>query len=362
MKLKLNRKSFAEGKFMHYKNNFGKMVLLLVIMVLIGEFVHAQSIGRVGTTAASFLKIGVGGRALGMGEAYTTLAEDISGVYWNPAGIAEFNTMQAFVNHFDYIGDLYYDFGAFAIPIENLGTFAVFVGRLGMPDIERTTIDYPNGTGEKVSASSVVIGLSYARALTDRFSIGGNVKLINESIWHSSASAVAFDIGVLYRTFFKNIRIGMSISNFGSQMKMEGRDMLVQHDISDTFEGNNENINAYMDTDQFPLPILFRVGLSANITNDFLGIEEHDWIISIDAIHPNDNKEYMNIGTELKLFDLISLRSGFRQLLLEDREGGLTLGFGLQYKVMDIDLRIDYANIDYGRLDNQNKFSLILSF
>lgn len=336
--------------------------ILLIVTPLLVSNVSAQSIGRVGTTAAPFLKIGVGGRALGMGEAYTTIAEDITGMYWNPAGISRIEKMQAIVNHFDYIGDLYYDYAGFAMPIENIGTVGIFIGRLGMPDIERTTIQFPNGTGEKVSASSMVLGFSYARSLTDRFSIGGNFKYIREAIWHTSASTFAFDVGVLYRAFFKNIRIGMSISNFGSDMQLDGRDMLIQHDIDASFAGNNQNINAHLDTDKFPLPILFRVGLSSNITKDFLGISEHDWIIALDAVHPNDNKEYMNIGTELKLYNLISLRGGFREFLLQDREGGLTLGVGLQLNVMGIDMKVDYANIDYGRLDHHNKFSLILSF
>ncbi|MDX9924278.1 MAG: PorV/PorQ family protein [Ignavibacteriaceae bacterium] len=351
-----------KGIKMIKRENILKLSSLLVLLFMMSSVITAQSISRVGTTAAPFLKIGVGGRALGMGEAYTTLSSDITGMYWNAAGIAHLTKMEAIINHYDYIADLYYDFGGFAMPIEGIGTIGFFVANLGMPDLERTTITFPNGNGEKVSASSMVIGLSYARALTDRFAIGGSAKFINEHIWHSSASSLAFDIGVLYKTFFKNILIGMSISNFGTEMQMDGRDVIVQHDINDSFEGNNENINAYLETDKYPLPIIFRVGLSANIAKDFLGIEKHDWIVAVDAIHPNDNKEYLNIGTEVKLFNLISLRGGFRQLLLEDREGGLTLGFGVNVSLMDIDIKVDYANVDYGRLDHQNKFSLILSF
>jgi len=326
------------------------------------EKIYSQSIGRVGTTAATFLKIGVGARALGMGDAYTTIAEDVTGIYWNPAGLAGIKKTEAVISHYDYIADLYYNFGAIAIPIPDLGTLGLFMASLGMPDIERTTIQSPNGTGEKVSAGSFVVGASYAKALTDRFSVGGNVKYIHESIWHSSASSFAFDIGVLYKTLFKNIRVGMSISNFGPEMQMGGRDMLTQHDINSTIEGNNPNINAHLDTDEFPLPIVFRVGVSANITKDIFEIQNYDWIISTDAIHPNDNKEYMNVGTEFKIFNMVALRAGFRQLLLEEREGGLSLGFGIQYEIFDLDFKLDYANVDYGRLDHHNKFSLILSF
>jgi len=334
----------------------------MMVLITLSHSVNAQVIGRVGSTAAPFLKIGVGARALGMGEAYTTQAEDITGVYWNPAGLANLSKMQVLVNHYDYIADLNYDFGAIAIPIRNFGTIGSFVGVLGMPDIERTTIQFPNGTGEKVSANSFVVGISYARALTDRFSIGSNIKYIQETIWHSTAKGVAFDIGVFYRTFFKNLKIGMSITNFGTEMQMSGRDMLIQHDINDTFEGNNENIGGYLDTDKFPLPILFRVGLSANLAEDFFALEKYDWIVAVDAVHPNDNKEYLSTGTEVKIYDMLSLRTGYRQMFLEDSEGGLTFGFGLHFNAKSTAIDIDYANVDYGRLDRQNKFSLILSF
>lgn len=342
--------------------NFMKSIITLISILLISFEINAQTIGRVGTTAAPFLKIPVGARALAMGEAYSTLSEDITGVFWNPAGISAMNNMQVLFNHYDYIADLTYDYGAFSLPIQELGTFGVFIGYLGMPDIERTTIQFPDGNGEKVSASSFVVGFSYSRALTDRFSIGGNVKYIRENIWHSSASAYAFDVGVLYRTFFKNIRLGMSISNFGSQMQMEGRDALVQHDINQQFAGNNENINAYLETEQYPLPILFRVGVSANILEDFFELKDYDLIVAVDAIHPNDNKEYINAGSELTLYDMIALRAGYRQLLLDGTEGGLTFGVGLKFEVMNTLLNLDYANVDFGRLDHQNKFSLILSF
>jgi hypothetical protein len=230
-------------------------------------------------------------------------------------------------------------------------------------EIERTSIQFPDGTGEKASASSFVIGLSYARALTDRFSIGGNVKYVQEGIWHSTASGYAFDIGLLYKTFFKNIRIGMSISNFGSRMQMDGRDMQVQHDIDQSVAGNNPNINGHLDTDAFPMPVLFRVGLSSNITKDILDISGTDWIVAVDAVHPSDNNEYVNAGTELALFNrLIALRGGFRQYLLDDREGGLTLGIGLQFESGYGQIGIDFAAIDYGRFGYKNVLTLIVSF
>ena len=342
------------------QRRFAVALLASALMLTAVDRSVGQSLGRVGTTAAPFLKIGVGSRAMSMGEAYVTQAEDASGMFWNPAGIASVNGLQALFSYYSYIADIAYNYGAVSIPIGGIGTFGAFAGYMDYGTIERTTIQSPEGTGEKVSANSIVVGLSYGRALTDRFALGGNVKYVRETIWHSTADAFAFDVGLLYKTFFKNIRIGMSISNFGSQMKMDGRDMLVQHDLTTAYPSN---LNAHLDTDRFPLPILFRVGISSNITGDFMGIEEHDWIVAVDAVHPNDNKEYVNLGTEVRLYHkLVSLRAGYRELLLAEREGGLTLGVGFGVNIEGGRVEIDYANIAFGRFGNQSMFTVMISY
>jgi len=347
------------------QNMFKNIKLCLqpaLFVLLFTSLLMPQSIGRVGTTAAPFLKIGVGARALAMGEAYTSQSEDATGLFWNPGGVANVNNMQLLFNHYSYIADMNYEFGAALIPISGVGTIGAFIGSLGYGEIERTTVQSPEGTGEKVSASSVVVGLSFGRALTDRFSLGANLKYVREQIWHSYATGFAFDVGVLYKAFYKNIKLGMSISNFGTEMQLNGRDMLVQHDINSTFAGNNENINANLETEKYPMPILFRMGLSADILKDFFEIPNYNWIVAFDAIHPSDNKEYVNIGTEIGIYNMLYLRGGYREFMLEDREGGLTFGVGLQVDVLGGKMNIDYANVDFGRLDHQNKFTLILSF
>lgn len=335
---------------------------LITFLLAATSFTEAQTISRVGTTAAPFLKIGVGGRALAMGEAVTTISNDITGLYWNPAGIAQITTQQAGISHYSYIADLTYDFGAVAVPVPEVGTFGLFFSYLNSPDIERTTIYSPNGTGEKVSSGFWAVGLGYGRELTDRFSIGANIKFIRESIWHSQADGYAFDIGINYITSFKNIKLGMMISNFGPGMQMGGRDIQIQHDIAEGFDGNNENINGHLDTDEFPLPMQFKMGLSADLTKDFMDMPDYSWIVAVDAVHPNDNDEYLNLGTEFGLYERFFLRTGYRKLFLKDSLGGLSFGGGAKVDVLGFNLAIDYANVDFGRLDHQNKFSLTLSF
>ncbi len=341
-------------------NNVWLIAMAMTLMVFWIKPLAGQKVSRAGTSAATFLKVGVGARALAMGEAYTTLSGDVTATYWNPAGLAAVQKNQFLFTHYNYIADIYFDYAAMAIPVSNVGTFGLFITYMGMPDIERTTINEPYGTGEKVSASSFNMGLSFGKFLTDRFSIGGNFKYIQENLWHTSAKSYAFDIGLIYRTHFKNLTLGMAITNFGPGMQLRGRDLLVQHDIDPVHEGNNGNINADLKTDEFSLPILFRVGASINIFRHVLGLENNDLILAMDAVHPNDNYEYMNFGLEYGFKNMIALRTGYRQSFLKDREGGLTYGLGLNLRVMGIRLMVDYALADFGRLDTLNKFSLIL--
>lgn len=339
-----------------------KLIILLLIVLMLPTALLAQSVSRVGTTAAPFLKIGVGARGLAMGEASVTQASDVTALYWNPAGLGMMTRNQFILNHYDYVAELSFNYAGVAIRLPNVGTIGFQFTYLGAPDIERTTLLQQDGTGEMVSASFYAAGLSFGRSLTDRFAIGGTVKLIQENLWHSKASGVSLDLGILYTTIFKNLKLGMSVSNFGSGMTMSGRDLLVQHDIDPGAAGNNETINADLTTDEFPLPILFRVGMSTNLTRDFLGLENHDVIIAIDAIHPNDNKEYMNIGGEYLFHRFIALRAGYRQLFLDEKEGGFSFGFGLHFNVSRFELNLDYAALDFGRFDYLNKFSFIFSF
>ncbi len=337
------------------------LFLIFTMAILHGDLI-AQTVSRVGTTAAPFLKIGVGARALAMGEASVTQATDVTALYWNPGGLGILSKNQIILNHYEYFADLNFDYAGLAILLPRIGTLGFQFSHLSSPDIERTTLLEQDGTGEMVSSGFTAIGLSYGRSLTDRFSIGGTIKYVQESLWHCSASGMSLDLGIYYNTIFKNLKLGMSVSNFGSGLKMSGRDLLVQHDIDPTSAGNNETINADLSTDDFPLPILFRVGVSADVFKDFIGSEDHDLVIAIDAIHPSDNREYVNMGTEYVFRNFIALRAGYRQLFLNNREGGLTFGFGMYVAINRFDINLDYAAIDYGRFDYLNKFSFIFSF
>lgn len=346
---------------MRYSKIYQNTVFILV-MFLLSVPLQSQSISRVGTTSASFLKIGIGARALSMGSAVTTLSDDITALYWNPAGISKIEKIEGLVSHYDYIGDLFYDYDAVSFPLGEVGVAGIFFSYLGMPDLERTTIESPNGTGEKVSAYSYSVGVGFAKELTDRFAMGATVKYVNETLWHSSASTFSGDIGLTYTTLNEAIKIGMSISNMGGSMKLEGRDFAIQHDTYPNNDGNNANINGNLETERFPLPTLFRAGISSNLMKSVMPIEGYDLIVAVDAVHPNDNDEYVNAGTEFVYQKTFAIRTGYNKLFIDDNQGGFAFGFGIMMTWANVDFTLDYANVDFGVLKRQNQFSMILAF
>ncbi|OGC01074.1 hypothetical protein A2V82_06895 [candidate division KSB1 bacterium RBG_16_48_16] len=337
-----------------------KLIIAIFAILLSSSFLFADEVTKVGTTALGFLSIDVGSRAVGMGGAYVSITNDATAMFWNPAGIARSDMMEAVFHHSNWIADINFNYVAAIIPVAGLGNFGINATALTMDDMERTTIANPEGTGEMFSAGSYAFGLAYARSLTDRFGIGFNVKYVNESIYNSSASGVAFDVGTMFTTQFNGLKIGMSITNYGPKVKMSGRDMLTQVDIDPNKSGNNENTNAYLVNDAFDLPLMFRVGVSMDMLK---GAGNSNLILSVDALHPNDDVESVNVGAEYVFNDLLSLRGGYASLLAEDTETGLSFGAGLHQQMMGrVELMLDYAYRDFGLLENVQMFTLGLKF
>lgn len=336
-----------------------KLVMILGGVLLLNSFIFAKEVTKVGTTALNFLNIDVGARAVAMGGAYVAVAEDASSIYWNPSGIARVDQFQAVFNNTQWIADINFNYMAVVAPLAGMGTIGVNATFLTMDDMERTTIDNPEGTGETFSAGNYAFGLSFARNLTDRFSIGINLKYVNEKIRYTSAGGFAFDVGTLFTTQFNGLQIGMSISNYGSKVRMSGTDLLVQKDIDARVAGNNPNINANLKTDEFNLPLMFRVGVSMDILK---GMGNSNLILAVDAMHPNDDVESLNVGAEYIFNKMFALRGGYASIFAEDAEAGLSFGGGINYEMGNTVLMIDYAYKDFGILNEVHMFSLGLGF
>ena len=349
------------SSFNQFVRNGCKFIFLFITCLLLNllQGQTESNISKVGTTAAPFLEIEVGSRAIGMGGAFVAIANDATAIYWNPAGLSRISKIEATLIHTNWLVGSSFDFVGVVLPLGYFGSIAINVTSFSIDEMVVRTVQRPEGTGEKFSVGDLSAGLSYAKNLTDRFSIGVNAKYISQRIWHMKATGVAFDIGTLFKTQFNDMIIGMSISNFGASLKMEGKDVFVNYDEAPQFGGSNDRIPAYKLTDKFPLPLLFRVGLAMDILNT----NNSKLTIAIDAAHPNNNTEYVNLGMEYVFRSQVALRLGYKNLFTLDSEEGFTAGVGTKLKLAGgVALKIDYAYQELGRLENAQRFSLGFEF
>lgn len=345
--------------------NFLKQVMkrYLVICGLTILFVfypvYSQDVTKVGTSSAVFLGIDIGARASAMGGAFVAIANDLTAIYWNPAGIARLESPQLAIIHTQWIVDTNFDWGALSIPLGRFGTIGLNVTSLTHDDMEIRTIEQPEGTGEFFSAGDLSLGLTYAINLTDRFSIGFNGKFIRSEIFNESANAFALDVGTLFVTQYNGLRIGAVITNFAPKMRLRGRDLIILVDPAPDKFGSNDRIVSELQTGSFDLPLAFRTGIAM----DVFKYKNSQLTFAVEAYNPSDNAESVNIGMEYLFSDYAALRFGYKSLFNNDSEEGFTGGGGINLNFTGGTTMIfDYAYSDFGRLGYVQRFSIIIEF
>ncbi len=310
------------------------------------------------TTAAAFLEIGVGARAQAMGGAFASLARDATAMYWNPAGIGRVSSFEVNFTHVNWLVDTSFEYAGLVIPIGKAAVVGVNVTVFGVGEQPVRVVGQEEGTGEFYSALDLAAGLALAVNLTDRFSFGMNAKYIKQRIWNTSASGFAIDVGGLYLTRLDGLQMGFSISNFGSDMKLAGRDLRNVVDPDVLNEGVT-NIPVSYETDAYALPQLFRFGVSYQ----WAMMDRSNMTIAVDLLHPNNEPESINLGAEYVIVNAFALRAGYRSILLEDRTSGLSLGAGVIIPTTsEVSITADYAYVDWGILDAVHNFSVGLKF
>jgi hypothetical protein len=294
---------------------------------------------KLAQSTMTFLNIGVGARPVGMGGAFTCMENDVASLFWNPAGIAKIQGGAMSLNHTQWIGDTKLYGLAVAYGLGTLGTFGITFMGMDNGSIERTIPDpnsprgfYTDGT---FTVSQWAGGIAYGRQLTDKFTVGAQVKYVYQDLgdadivdWSSEATAydtlenvenqkgtVAFDFGTIYYTGFKDLRIGMTFRNFSQSVKY-------------SFES-------------FNLPVTFRVGLAMNVLSLVPGMKDQALQVCVEAVHPYDHGERMHVGCEYLFKNLFALRAGYRT---NSDTGALSAGFGLTPSFRNgPNFRIDYA-------------------
>ncbi len=334
------------------KNIFKILVFLLLISRVFPQVFS-------GTTTAQFLKIEAGARSIAMGGAFVAVANDASALYWNPAGASKLGRSAVTFTHTKWLADTDYNYAGVILKIGDAQAFGFHYSSLSMPDMKVRNEFYQDGTGEFFSAQDYSLGLTYAFNVTQDFSMGFTGKIVNQSIWNMTASAIVFDAGLHYQTPVQGLSLGMSVANVGGKMKFEGKDNFIYYDFDPNQRGTNDRIFAEIKMDEWDLPLMFRVGLAMQMFDNDL----HSLTVSADALHPNDYSESVNTGFEYGFKDRLFLRAGYKSLFKLESEEGLTAGAGLIYYLTDfIPMRVDYGYADFGRLNAVHRFTIEIRF
>ncbi len=293
----------------------------------------AKFFEKVGTYDGQFLKIPIGARATAMGGAFVAVADDASAVYWNPAGIARLQGNVVSVNHLNWVSDTNLTQGAYIFSLGFLpGMLAVHARSLYMDQMARTTVYKPDGDGTYFDAGYSAFGLTYARSLTDKFSVGVTGSLVHAGLDNLSSNALSFDVGTLYDTGYRSLKIGMEIQNMGSQL-------------------------SYIDNAKAAkIPILFRVGAAMNVYQAL----DHQVLTTAEFSHPPDNNERLNWGAEYAYKDFFFLRGGYN--FGYDAES-FSAGLGVKFPTsLSSATRFDYSYTDLADLSGAHRFSLEIYF
>ncbi len=336
-----------------------RSIFFMIVFVLLApvSILFAQS--KAGTTIAQFLKIEPSARAAALGNAGTSLYGEATSLYYNPASLGRLEKIDAQFTYNKWLADINYNYAVVGVPLQGIGTLAIQMTSLNSGEMDVRTVEQPLGTGERFSVTNFALGLGYGLMLTDRVSVGLQMTYFQESIWHSSLTGFALNIGVQYQVEVDGLTIGAALMNFGPRAKYEGRDAYVNFDFDPKKYGDNDQLPAQLRMDEWGLPTAFRVGMSYPVRFS----KDYKLILTADAFHPNDNKESISLGGELQLLDIFYVRGGYRNLFLEDLEGGAVLGGGVKASISGgYVIRFDYAWADYGRLDQAHRFTFGIGF
>ncbi len=306
------------------RNIFITVALLFLPLLALGQ-------AKVGTAAAQFLEMPISARGVGMADAFTATSNDISAIFYNPAGLTNLVRREVLFTHNIWPAGIMHDFAAYAMPMPQIGgVIAVSAVGLTTGDMKETTPGRPEGTGRMFSASDLAAGVTYARKMTDRFSVGVTWRYVGEYYADVKAHSWSMDIGTLYRTAFKNMRIGMNFTNFGPDI-------------------------TFLQT-PYPLPMSLHMGLAAEVYETDL----HMVTLGLEGSHPNDNLEKFQAGAEYWYNDMFAVRGGYK-FGAWDAET-FSVGAGAKIPLGSITAKVDYAYSDMQALKCAHRFSLGLEF
>ncbi|MEW6685910.1 MAG: PorV/PorQ family protein [Candidatus Edwardsbacteria bacterium] len=311
---------------------YPKLTIIGGLLVLaIASSTDGSVDGNAGTSSFSFLKIGIGARPMAMGGAFVALSEDVTGSFWNPAGLALLRTRQGTSGYLNYVVGVKCGYLAYAQPFDKMSTIGLTLQYLSVGSMAEM-----DASGKKIrdfSPSDLAVNISYAYILQEDIFLGGNLKYLQESISKYKASGLAIDLGAIYETNFKGVTVGACLQNLGKKTK--------------AFVTEKEKL---------PTGISVGVGYRPKATKVAL---------AMDIVKPMDNKFNLRLGGEYQINEFIAIRGGYDSRGSDLKTGsdiddfaGLSCGFGLKWKKYTF----DYAFAPYAELGNTHWISLSARF
>ena len=332
-------------------------LFVFCLFFMIVQSGHAQvGLKKVGQSTMNFLQVNVSPRAAALGETYIAVGQGAEGIFFNPAGAAEFSgrfDVKIYVTR--WIADINYMAGAVVYHLGHLGSVGVSALWVDYGTVYGTSLisssdiaQYPLGyrdNGEMNNVGAYALGITFARAVSQRFYIGGNVRLAGQNlgenmitggtVTQNTAGKLVFDAGVKYYTGVKSFCFGMAIRNFSSNLKRE--------EISE------------------PLPILFAMGAAVDILELVAPeySEKNRLLLAVDFLHPNNYTERLNVGLEYTVWNMLSLRGGYQT---NHDIASWSAGIGTRSRIGTNDITFDYSYSDLDIFSNVNRFSVGIAF
>ncbi len=322
--------------------------------VVLTACMHGQSgiapvdIQRNGQSGWQFLKINGDARQAALGGAYTAISHgDANAVFGNPAALTDVKFLDIQVNALQWVAGISHQSAAVAYNIGDVGVVGASIARLNYGDIEET-INASSGssgttpmiTGSTFTASDIAVGLSFARKITNALSVGGDIRYVRQQIAELSMNNWALDIGTLYYTGFRSLRIAITARNFGPDSRFGG--------WSEQYQTESNYVR---------MPLDFRAGMAM----DFFDGEgsPHLLTVAVEAEHPNDGREKFQFGASYAFNGTFFIRGGYKLNYDVQR---FTFGAGITYPMGGVLGTINYAYVDFGELTQAHQFSLGFTF
>lgn len=322
-----------------------KKIILITLLIFVAQL-NAQTLipqlggQRSGISTAQFLKIGVGGRATGMGQAFVAVANDVSALYWNPAGLVESSSNELIFAHNEWVVDIKHEFFGGIYHLSENDAVGVAVTALHMDDMPVTTEYQPLGTGEYFSVGDLAFAATYSRKLTSQFSFGATIRYMESTMDKLKMRGLMVDLGTLYWTGLGTTRFAVTMSNFGNNVSPSGDVTLL-----DGSEKSNWQ--------DFSLPTIFRFGIALEPYQD----EMHRVTASAQLNHPNDNSENVSLGFEYAWKELFYLRGGY---IFNAEPKDFSAGVGLKIPAGIGEVKFDYSYAELNDLGSAHRISIIL--